>query len=94
MVIRTKKHYVSPFLEWNQRTLKMLKQTKTAFSKSLGMLKYNADWIGYDSNEAATRIVESLDIDNYQQKKMPNSVILFGGKRKQRLIQIPRRSRF
>jgi len=81
VLIRTKKHYVSPFLEWNQRTLKMLKQTKTAFSKSLGSLKYSADWVGYDPNEVATSIVQGLEVENYQQKKLPNSVILFGGKR-------------
>ncbi|CAN5951089.1 unnamed protein product [Sphagnum jensenii] len=64
VLIRTKKHYISPFLEWNQRTLKMLKQTKTAFSKSLGSLKYNAE-IGYDPNEVASSIVEGLDVENY-----------------------------
>lgn len=81
MLIRTKKHYISPFLEWNQRTLKMLKQTKTAFSKSLGSLKYNADWIGYDPSEVAASIVERLDVENYKQKNLPSTVILFGTKR-------------
>jgi hypothetical protein len=68
-------------LEWNQRTLKMLKQTKTAFSKSLGSLKYNADWIGYDPSEVAASIVERLDVENYKQKNLPSTVILFGTKR-------------
>lgn len=83
MLIRTKKHYISPFLEWNGKTLKMLKQTKTAFSKSLGCLKYNADWIGFDGSEVVNSIVEGLDVEHYKEKTMPSTVILFGNKSKQ-----------
>jgi hypothetical protein len=81
-LIKTKKHYVSPFLEWNNKVLKMLKQTKTAFSKSLGFLKYVADWIGYDTNEIVSSIVENLDVENYTRMEKPSTVIIFGNKRK------------
>lgn len=48
VLIKTKKHFISPFLEWSGKQLKLVKQTKTAFSKSLGCVKYQADYVGYD----------------------------------------------
>jgi hypothetical protein len=60
----------------------MLKQTKTAFSKSLGSLKYVADYVGYDTVEIASSIVENLDVEDYTDKEQPTSIIIFGNKRK------------
>ena len=49
-VLLTKRHYISPFIELKDKFLKLYKNTKTGFEKSLGATKHKFDWIGYDTS--------------------------------------------
>lgn len=58
--LTTKKHYVSPFLEFNGRTIRVLKQNRNSFEKCLGSIKYTMDLVSYDVKELASNAVGAI----------------------------------
>ena len=58
----SKKHYISPFIELKDKTIKVFKSTKNGFEKSLGATKHKFDWIGYDQESLMEKIVSSIKL--------------------------------
>ena len=77
----TKKHYVSPFLEFKgDNGLKIYKNTKNGcFEKSLGALKFRLNEISYDMEKMVNKHAQIISENLKNNAK--TSLIFFGAKR-------------
>jgi hypothetical protein len=79
-VLLTKKHYISPFIEVkDNRLIKLYKNTKNGFEKSLGATRHKFDSVGYDS-DAVVQTAAELAKATIEQGQS-HSIVVYGSKR-------------
>jgi hypothetical protein len=80
-IVLTKRYFDSPFMEFKNNLMKVVKSTKTGnFEKSIGFFKYKLSCISHDSEQIIDNCVEA--VKQNLANRVRTTVIFFGPKSK------------